>query len=80
MEGRVPAAARGLALQVSAPGPTPRVVGDSQSLVLKDLFIRQVSGRLQLRNDSARPRVVAVQVRGQTWEVDLAPGEMRWFD
>ena len=66
--------------QVSAPGQTPRVVGDSASLVRKDLYVRQVSGRLQLRNDSKRPRIVAIQHRGQAWEVDLAPGEMRWFD
>jgi hypothetical protein len=66
--------------QVSAPGPTPRVVGDSLSLVRKDLFLRPVSGRLQVRNDSPRPRVIAVEHRGRAWEVDLAPGEMRWFD
>jgi hypothetical protein len=66
--------------QVSAPGPTPRVVGDSASLTRRDLFVRQVSGRLQVRNDSSRPRTIAIQHRGQAWEVDLAPGEMRWFD
>lgn len=66
--------------QVSGSGATPRVVGDSGSLTHRDLFVRQVSGRLQVRNDSARARVVAIQHRGQTWEVDLAPGEMRWFD
>ncbi len=66
--------------QVSAPGKTPRVVGDSAGLTRKDLFARQVSGRLQVRNDAALPRVIAIQHRGQAWEVDLAPGEMRWFD
>ncbi len=66
--------------QVSAPGKTPRVVGDSAGLTRKDLFVRQVSGRLQVRNDSPRSRVIAIQHRGQAWEVDLAPGEMRWFD
>jgi len=66
--------------QVSAPGRTPRVVGDSLSLVGKDLYVRQVSGRLQVRNDATRPRVIAVEHRGRAWEVDLAPGEMRWFD
>lgn len=66
--------------QVSAPGKTPRVVGDSASLTNKDLFVRQVSGRLQVRNDSERPRTIAIQHRGQAWEVDLGPGEMRWFD
>jgi alpha-galactosidase len=67
--------------QVTAPSTSPRLVGDTGSLVRKDLFVRPVSGRLQLRNDSPRPRLVAVQLRGgQTWEVELAPGEMRWFD
>ncbi|MGE0599156.1 MAG: glycoside hydrolase family 36 protein [Dehalococcoidia bacterium] len=66
--------------QVSAPGKTPRVVGDSASLTGRDLFVRQVSGRLQVRNDSPRDRVIAIQHRGQAWEVDLSPGEMRWFD
>ena len=66
--------------QVSAPGPTPRVVGDSLSLVRKDLFLRPVSGRLQVRNDASRPRIIAIEHRGRAWEVDLAPGEMRWFD
>jgi hypothetical protein len=67
--------------QVTAPSTSPRLVGDTGSLVRKDLFVRPVSGRLQLRNDSPRPRLVAVQLRGgQTWEVELAAGEMRWFD
>ena len=66
--------------QVSAPGKTPRVVGDSASLTLSGLFERQVSGRIQVRNDLGRPRTLAIQVRGQVVEVVLQPGEMRWFD
>ena len=66
--------------QVSGAGKTPRVVGDSASLTQNDLFVRQVSGRLQVRNDSPRPRTIAIQHRGQAWEIDLDPGEMRWFD
>ncbi|MCC7365977.1 MAG: alpha-galactosidase [Dehalococcoidia bacterium] len=66
--------------QVTGRGKTPRVVGDSGSLTYDLLFVRQVSGRVQVRNDSDRPRVVAIEARGQVFEVDLAPGEMRWFD
>ncbi len=66
--------------QVTAPGKSPRVVGDSASLTRKDLFERQVSGRVQVRNDAAAARKIAVQYRGQVQIVELAPGEMRWFD
>jgi alpha-galactosidase len=66
--------------QVSTPAKTPRVVGDSGSLTRKDLFVRQVSGRVQVRNDSSRARTVAIEARGRTFEVDLAAGEMRWFE
>ncbi len=66
--------------QVTAPGRTPRVVGDSGHLAYHGLYQRQVSGRLQVRNDGRRMRTIAIQHRGQAWEVDLAPGEMRWFD
>ncbi len=66
--------------QVAAPGPTPRVVGDTGHLAYVGLFQRQVSGRIQVRNDSARVRTIAMEARGQVFEVDLAPGEMRWFD
>ena len=66
--------------QVSSPGKSPRVVGDSASLTRKDLFERQVSGRVQVRNDAAAARKVAIQRRGTVEVFDLAPGEMRWFD
>jgi alpha-galactosidase len=66
--------------QVAAPGPTPRVVGDTGHLTYNTLFQRQVSGRIQVRNDSPRPRTIAIEARGQIFEVDLAPNEMRWFD
>ncbi|MEO8540908.1 MAG: glycoside hydrolase family 36 protein [bacterium] len=66
--------------QLTAPGPTPRVVGDSASLTRKDLFERQVSGRVQVRNDAKTARKVAVQHRGQIDVVELAPGEMLWFE
>ncbi len=66
--------------QVTAPGTTPRVVGDTGHIDYQGLLRRQVSGRLQVRNDLDRRRTIAVEVRGQLFEVDLAPGEMRWFD
>ncbi len=66
--------------QVSAPGPTPRVVGDTGNVNYHGLYQRPVSGRIQVRNDLARPRVLAVEARGSVLEVELAPGEMRWFD
>jgi alpha-galactosidase len=66
--------------QVAAPGPTPRVVGDTGHLTYHTLFQRQVSGRIQVRNDSPRARTIAIEARGQIFEVDLAPNEMRWFD
>lgn len=66
--------------QVTAPGKGPRVVGDSASLVRKDLFERQVSGRVQVRNDGTAARKVAIERRGTVEVVELAPGEMRWFD
>jgi len=66
--------------QVTGPGKTPRVVGDTGHLAYQGLFQRQVSGRLQVRNDGRRARTLAIQHRGQAWEVDMAPGEMRWFD
>jgi alpha-galactosidase len=67
--------------QVSAPArPTPRCVGDTGHINYHALYQRHVSGRLQLRNDGERPRRVAVEAHGQVFEVDLAPGEMRWFD
>jgi len=70
----------GLVLQIAGRGVTPRVVGDSGSITYSGLYQRQVSGRVQVRNDSDRPRVIAIEARGRTFEVDLAPGEMRWFD
>ena len=66
--------------QVSAPAQAPRVVGDSGSLTYGALFQRQVSGRVQVRNDLARPRSIAIEARGRVFEVRLAAGEMRWFD
>lgn len=66
--------------QVTGPGTTPRVVGDTGHVNYAGLFQRQVSGRVQVRNDLGRPRTIAIEARGQVFEVDLAPGEMRWFD
>ena len=66
--------------QVAGPGLTPRVIGDSGSLIYHALFQRQVSGRIQLRNDLPRARTVAIDSRGQVYYADLAPGETRWFD
>lgn len=70
----------GRVLQVTGRGLTPRVVGDSGSLLYGRLYQRQVSGRVQVGNNDSRPRVVAIEARGQVFEVDLAPGEKRWFD
>jgi alpha-galactosidase len=70
----------GVLLQVTAPGPAPRCVGDSASVTYAGLYQRPVSGRLQLRNDLDRSRVLAVEVRGQIREYEFAPGEARWFD
>jgi alpha-galactosidase len=70
----------GLLLQVAAHGSTPRVVGDTGHLAYERLYQRPVSGRIQVRNDSARPRTIVIEARGQLFEVTLAPNEMRWFD
>ncbi len=67
-------------LQVAGRGPTPRVVGDTGHITYAGLFQRQVSGRIQVRNDLDRPRTIAVEARGRLLEAELAPGEMRWFD
>jgi alpha-galactosidase len=69
----------GLLWQVSAPGRGPRVVGDSASATYANLRARQVSGQLEVINGLGRPRVVAIESRGAVFEVDLAPGEKRWF-
>jgi hypothetical protein len=66
--------------QVAGTGATPRVVGDTGHVNYAGLFQRPVSGRIQVRNDLDRPRTIAIEARGQVFEVDLAPGEMRWFD
>jgi alpha-galactosidase len=70
----------GTVWQVTARSPGPRVVGDTGHLNYHNLFSRQVSGRLQLRNDGAEPRVVAIDARGQIRTYELAAGEMRWFE
>jgi alpha-galactosidase len=70
----------GLLWQVAGRGPTPRVVGDAASLTFAGLYQRPVSGRIQVRNDLDRPRTIAIEARGQVFEVTLAPNEMRWFD
>ncbi len=70
----------GLLWQVAARGPTPRVVGDSASLTYGHLTLRPVSGRIQVTNDLERPRVLAIEARGRAFEVELGPGEKRWFD
>ena len=66
--------------QVSAPSPTPRLVGDTGHISYDGLYVRPVSGRLQLRNDSDRSRTVAVEARGRITLHELAPGDVRWFD
>ena len=66
--------------QVTGSGKTPRVVGDSGHINYDSLFQRPVSGRIQLRNDLTRTRTLAIEARGQVFEVEMAAGEMRWFD
>jgi alpha-galactosidase len=66
--------------QVSAPSPTPRLVGDSGHVNYHGLFVRPVSGRLQVRNDGERRRTVAVDARGRIALHELSPGEARWFE
>ena len=66
--------------QVSAAGATPRVVGDTGHINYARLYQRPVSGRIQVRNDDTRPRTIAIEARGQVFEVDLPPGIARWFD
>jgi alpha-galactosidase len=70
----------GTVWQVTAPSPLPRIVGHTGNLAYAGLFTRAVSGRLQVRNDGARPATVAVESRGRVSLHDLAPGEARWFD
>ncbi|MGE0572960.1 MAG: glycoside hydrolase family 36 protein [Dehalococcoidia bacterium] len=69
----------GLLWQVTGPGRGPRLVGDSASLTARGLAVRQVSGQLELVNMLERSRRIAVEVRGQVVEVELAPGEKRRF-
>src|SRR5690606_23905065 len=57
--------------QVTRPSQAPRVVGDTGHVTFDRLHSRQVSGRLQLRNDAAEPRTVAVEARGRTGTVTL---------
>lgn len=66
--------------QVTAPGQSPRVIGDTGHLNYDGLFQRQVSGRVQVRNDGDRLRTVGIEARGRLFEVTLEPGEMQWFD
>lgn len=80
MGDRLLAPHEGVLLQVTAHGPTPRVVGDTGHVAYARLHQRAVSGRLQVRNDARRARTIAVQARGQVFEVELQPGEARWFD
>ena len=56
------------------------MVGDSASVTRSGLVERLVSGRVQVRNDLDRARVLAIQARGQIFDIELQPGEMRWFD
>jgi alpha-galactosidase len=69
----------GLLWQVTGPGAGPRAVGDAASLTFSGLGVRRVSGALHLENELDRPRVVAVEVRGQAFEVELEAGEKRRF-
>ncbi len=70
----------GLLFQVSAPSRGARIVGDSGHVTMQGLFQREVSGRVQVRNDSARPRTIAIAARMRVTTYELQPGESRWFD
>ena len=74
------AAHEGMLFQVSLPGRGARVTGDSGHVNMHGLAQREVSGRVQVRNDSKRKRTIAVTARRQTTTYELAPGEFRWFD
>ncbi len=74
------AAHEGMLFQVSLPGRGARVTGDSGHVTMYGLAQREVSGRVQVRNDSKRKRTIAVTARRQTTTYELAPGEFRWFD
>ena len=74
------AAHEGMLFQVSLPGRGARVTGDSGHVTMHGLAQREVSGRVQVRNDSKRKRTIAVTARRQTTTYELAPGEFRWFD
>lgn len=61
---------------VHAPGPGPRLIGDSASPGGRGLMVRQVSGQLHIRNDLAIERTVAVESRGRVFELVLRPGQL----
>lgn len=66
--------------QVSAPGATPRVVGDTGHVAYARLTAERVSGRLRVRNESGGARTVAVESRGRITEVEIPPRRRLWFD
>ncbi|HEY5475746.1 MAG TPA: hypothetical protein VIK11_03430, partial [Tepidiformaceae bacterium] len=66
--------------QVAAPGQSPRVIGDTGHLNYDGLYQRQVSGRVQVRNDRKEARTIGIEARGRLFEANLEPGEMQWFD
>lgn len=70
----------GLLFQVAGRSRGARVVGDSGHATMATLYQREVSGRVQVRNDSAAPRTIAVSARQRVLTYDLQPGESRWFD
>ncbi len=70
----------GLLFQVSLPGRGARVTGDSGHIGMADLAQREVSARVQVRNDRSYPRTIAVSARRNTTVYTLKPGEYRWFD
>ncbi len=66
--------------QTAAPGPTPRVVGDTGHAAFARLAHEQVSGRLRVRNESGGSRTVAIESRGRLFEVEIPPRRRFWFD
>lgn len=66
--------------QVAAPGPTPRVVGDTGHVAFARLTTTRAGGQLRVRNDSGGPRTVAVESRGRLQEVVIPPRRRLRFD
>lgn len=66
--------------QVSQARREARVSGDTGHIAMAGLAQREVSARVQARNDRDYPRTIAITARRKTTVYTLKPGEYRWFD